>query len=115
MTNQDADRAELALAIHVRAFCADDCYDPPPVDGIEYEIADAVMNWVRARDAQVAAAAARTVGAQALRDAADEVHIEARWQTEQQMRGLTEWRRSIDRLVMLEQILRDRAVQLDTK
>lgn len=46
-------------------------------------------------------------------DAANEVHIEARWQTEQLMCGLPEWRRSIgrsvDRLVMLERILLARA------
>jgi len=45
--------------------------------------------------------------AQALREAADEIHREARWQKESQTRGMfANGETSVDRLLMLERIMR---------
>lgn len=53
----------------------------------------------------------------ALREAADEIHTEARWQLQMKLRGRpvisAQWH--IDRLLMVERILRDRAATLETR
>jgi hypothetical protein len=45
-TDTAALRQELALSIHVAAFCNDDCTDPPAKNSLEYYIADAVLRDV---------------------------------------------------------------------
>lgn len=54
---------------------------------------------------------AATIRQAALREAADEVRTEARWQESLHQHGNPgpTWRQSTDRLLMVEQILRDRA------
>lgn len=49
--------------------------------------------------------------AQGLREAADQVHTEARWQEELKQRRATpqDWAWHVDRLLMIERLLTDRA------
>lgn len=65
-----------------------------------HERARVDKEWARARAA-------------ALCEAANEVRTEARWQREQQMRGMfANGERSVDRLLLVERILRERAAAL---
>lgn len=72
------------------------------------------LSELRATRAELAElrSSAAAVRAETLKEAANEVHLESRWQVELDMRGQLDSVQSIDRLIMLERILLDRAAKV---
>jgi hypothetical protein len=109
------DSAIEAVTAVVRDLFRYPCADPR-TSGATQELiecgacAACTRDWTPEAEAVVAAAVPhieRAIRAAAFTEAADEIHREARWQKESQMRGMfANGEMSVDRLAMLEDILR---------